>query len=412
VADVTHDLSWIFTEGSAYADDEGWHAAAARLRQETPIVRVEQDGWHPVWAIMKHADIMAIERRHDIFPNTERVMYQSDAVFNAAPVSRTLIQMDDPEHKKYRGLTKEYFTPGTLRRNLQSQLDELSTSYVDQMVSMGGACDFVADVAKYYPLRVILTMLGVPQEDHPKVLRLTQEVFGITDPEFAVTLPDDFSFGAALERLQAFLGSLTVSRRATPTKDIASVIANSVIDGELIGDVEAVNYYAILATAGHDTTSSVMGGGMEALLANPAALRELQDDPGLMKNAVEEMLRWASPAKGFTRLATEDFELRDTLIRAGERVFLSFPSANRDEEVFTDPFTFDIHRANANRHIAFGFGKHFCIGAELARMELKTFFNELLSRVESIEAAGPAERFHSTIVSGVKHLPVRYTWRS
>lgn len=235
---------------------------------------------------------------------------------------------------------------------------------------------------------------------------------GSQTPEFAATLPDDFSFAVALERLHAFLASLTAARRDEPTNDIASVIANSTIDGAPIGEVEAVNYYAILATAGHDTTSSVMGGGMEALLANPLAWRELQQDPGLIKNAVEEMLRWSSPAKAFTRLATEDFELRGTVIRAGDRVLLSFPSANRDEDVFPDPFTFDIHRANANRNIAFGFGKHFCIGAELARMELRSFFTELTSRLEHIEAVGPAERFHSTLVSGVKHLPVRYTWRA
>jgi cytochrome P450 len=411
MTNVTEDLSWIFTEGSSYADEEGWHAAATRLRQENPIVKVEREGWPTVWVIMKHADVMAVERRHDIFLNTQRVIFQSDAAYDASPPSKSIIQMDGTEHKQFRGLTTEYFTPGTLRRNLQSHLDELSTYYVDQMVSRGGACDFVAEVAKYYPLRVILTMLGVPEEDHPTVLRLTQEFIATEDLEFAATTPDDFSYAAALERMQAFLGSLIVARRAEPTDDIASVIANSSIDDELIGDVDAVSYYVLLASAGHDTASSVMGGGLEALLANPAALRELQDDPGLIKNAVEEMLRWATPAKGFTRLATEDFELRDTLIRAGDQVLLSYPSANRDEEVFTDPFTFDIHRANANRHIAFGFGKHFCLGAELARMELRTFFTELLSRLEHIELAGPAERVHSTIVSGVKHLPVRYTWR-
>ncbi|MEO6472558.1 MAG: cytochrome P450, partial [Aeromicrobium sp.] len=406
---VTEDISWMFTEGSAYADEDAWHAAATRLRQESPIVKVEIDGWPTVWAIMKHADVMTIERRHDIFLNTERVLYQSDAASDASPPQRTIIQMDGAEHKQYRSLTTEYFTVGSLRRNLQTELDELSKSYVDKMVAAGGECDFVSDVAKYFPLRVILTMLGVPENDHPEVLRLTQEVFGISDPEFAASLPDDFSFADALLRLQGFLSSLTVARRNEPTDDIASVIANSTIDGAPIGDAEAVNYYAIIATAGHDTTSSVMGGGMEALLSNPSALRELQEDPSLMKNAVEEMLRWASPAKAFTRQATEDFELRGTMIRAGDRVLLSYPSANRDEEVFPDPFTFDIHRENANRHIAFGFGKHFCIGAELARMELRAFFTELLSRVKDIESAGPVERFHSTIVSGVKHLPIRYT---
>ena len=155
-----------------------------------------------------------------------------------------------------------------------------------------------------------------------------------------------------------------------------------------------------------------MGGGLDALIGDPAALRELQEDPSLIKNAVEEMLRWVTPAKGFTRLATEDFEIRGTLIKAGDRVLLSYPSANRDEDVFAEPFTFDIHRVNANRNIAFGFGKHFCLGAELARMELRTFFTELLGRLDTIERVGPVERTHSNLVSGVKHLPVRYTWRT
>jgi cytochrome P450 len=416
MTEVMDDLARMFTEGAAYADDAAWHATAARLRRESPIVKVEREGWPTVWAIMKHADIMAIERRHDIFLNTSRVQYHSlathQAMVDTGAAPRTLNHMDDPEHKLFRGLTTEYFTAGKLRRNLQQELDKLSTFYVDQMAAAGGRCDFASDIAKYYPLRVILTMLGVPEPDHPRVLRMTQEVFGTGDPEFAATLPDDFSYAEAAARLLSFLSSLTDDRRATPTGDLASVIANSVVNGQLIGDAEAVNYYGIIATAGHDTTSSTMGGGLEALIQHPEALRDLQNDPSLIKNAVEEMLRWTAPAKGFTRLATQEFDIRDVTIKAGDRVLLSWPSANRDEDVFDDPFTFDIRRPNANRHIAFGFGKHFCLGAELARMELRTFFGELLGRLDTIELAGLVERIHGNIVSGVKHLPVVYTWRS
>jgi cytochrome P450 len=292
---------------------------------------------------------------------------------------------------------------------MRDRLAELAKQHVDRMAEQDGSCDFASDVAAYYPLRAIMSMLGVPEKDEDDVLRMTKEFFGSADPEFAQADDPSSSYTSGVQQLVTYLAGLTEERRARPTGDIASVIANSTVDGELLGPVEAVYYYTVLATAGHDTTSSAISGGLEALIRHPEAMRELKKDPSLIPNAVEEMLRWTSPTKGFTRTAAEDYELRGTTISAGEKVLLSFPSANRDEDVFADPCTFDIHRSNANRNLAFGFGKHFCLGAQMARMELRIFFTELLPRLDDIAIDGKVERLQSSLVSGLKHLPVRYT---
>lgn len=415
-ASDVEDLASIFTSEAAYADEEHWHSVATRVRQQHPVHLVARPGWPTVWAIMKHADVMAVERRHDIFLNTEWVLYQPAATMAALKqndlVPRTIIQMDDPEHRQYRSLTVDRFTAASLRRHMQERLDALSKEIVDRMEESGGECDFVTDFANLYPLRVILGMLGVPREQEAAVLDITRQNMSTTDPEYAKSGDPAADFVDSLDRMIDHLGGLTELRRAHPTDDLASVIANGTIDGELLGSAEANFYYAILATAGHDTVAATLAGGLEVLIRHPDAREELAEHPELIPNAVEEILRWVSPAKGFMRLATEDFELQGKTVKAGERVLLSYPSANRDEDVFADPFTFDIHRTNANRNIAFGFGKHFCLGAQLARMELRSFFTALVPRLADIELAGTVERSHSTVVSGVKHLPVSYRMRA
>ena len=202
-----------------------------------------------------------------------------------------------------------------------------------------------------------------------------------------------------------------VHGRKNPTPDIASTLANGQIDGEPLGVIETLSYFMLFFTAGHDTTSHTLSGGLEAIIRNPDALRRLQEDPTLIPNAVDEMVRWTSPLRGFTRTAQEDYDLHGTTIKAGEMVLLSYPSANRDETVFEDPFRFDIARANANKNLAFGFGKHYCLGVQLAKMELQAFLAELLSRLESIEITGPVERTAGNLISGVKHLPISYKMR-
>ena len=208
-----------------------------------------------------------------------------------------------------------------------------------------------------------------------------------------------------------YFNQMTADRRARPGSDIASTIANAEIDGEPLGDLRLIGYYTIIATAGHDTTSSSLAGGLEALARHPAELRALRDDPRLIDNAVDEMIRWVTPVRHFMRHAQEDYVLGGTPIPKGGRLLLSYLSANRDEAVFDDPFRFDVRRRNAEDHMAFGIGVHFCLGAHLARMELRAFFRELLPRLESIELAGPTQYTASTFVGGPKRVPIRYRMR-
>ena len=320
--------------------------------------------------------------------------------------SKSLVQMDDPEHRKVRGLVSDWFLPKNLA-TLQARLDQLADRSIAQLEAADGEIDFAAEVAMPYPLYVILAILGLPESDYPRMLKLTQELFGAEDPDFK---RDDNALQGILQTVAeffAYFDQLTADRRATPTGDLASVIANGIVNGEPIGHKEQLGYYTIAATAGHDSASNSMTGGLLALLQHPDQLARLQADPSLMATAVDEMIRWTSPVKHFMRTATVDYEIRGTTVKAGQDVLLSYWSANRDEDVFTDPFTFDVGRT-PNKHLAFGFGVHYCLGAMLARMEMKALFGALLPRLRNVELDGTTELSRSTFVSGLKRLPIRY----
>jgi len=278
------------------------------------------------------------------------------------------------------------------------------------MLELGGQCDFAAEVALHYPLQVIMSVLGVPEADEPRMLQLTQKLFGAEDPDFGGADPEQ-TLLATLMDFATYFNRMTMDRRENPTSDIASTIANATVDGEPLGDLQTIGYYVIIATAGHDTTSSTLAGGLEALLREPDQLRALQEDPRLIDNAVDEMIRWVSPVRHFMRYAQEDYVLGKTAVRKGEGLLLSYLSGNRDETVFEEPLRFDVRRRNADEHVAFGLGVHFCLGAHLARMELAAFFRELLPRLESIELTVEPEYTASTFVGGPKRVPIRYRVR-
>ena len=407
---VLEDAGRIFVDPAAYADERRFHACCALLRREDPVHWVEGVGYHPFWAITKHADVLEIEKQHDLFLNAPRpVLVPAEADDRRAAqgdVLRTLIHMDDPDHRVFRAMTADWFRPASLAR-LNERMAELAKRYVDRLAELGGECDFVTDVAVHYPLYVILSILGLPESDFPRLLKLTQELFGAADPELQRGSTPEEQMETILEFFQYFNG-LIEDRRATPTDDLASVIANATLpDGELINILDAASYYVIIATAGHDTTSSSIAGGLHALLEFPDQLQRLRRDPSLVTTAVEEMIRWVTPVKHFMRTASDDYELRGVKIRAGQSVLLSYPSANRDEEVFDHADAFDVGR-DPNRHLAFGFGSHYCLGAQLARMEGRALFAELLPRLESIELAGEPSYMHTLFVGGPKHLPIRY----
>jgi cytochrome P450 len=391
----------------AYTDEAGLHRALRHLREHAPVSWVDVPGYAPFWAITKHADIMEIERANDVFTNSPRpVLVTKEGDEQQAAVGiKTLIHMDDPQHRDFRAIGANWFRPKAMRA-LQDRADELAKQFVDKMAAEGPECDFVQQVAVNYPLYMIMTLLGVPEADFASMLSWTQELFGSDDEEFQ--RGDTTEQMAALLEMFQYFTELTAARRANPTEDLASTIANATINGEPLSDIETVSYYAIIAAAGHDTTSASISGGMQALLEHPDQLARLQHDMSLMPLAVEEMVRWTTPVKEFMRTAQRDYEIRGVRITAGESVLLSYVSGNRDEEVFSDPFLFDVGR-DPNKHIAFGYGVHFCLGAALARLEINSFFTELLPRLRSAELSGRPEHVATTFVGGLKHLPVRYS---
>ena len=406
----------VFVEPKAYADDARLHEAMAYLRAHEPVVRVESRRYRPFWAITKHADIMAIERENNLFLSEPRPLLATAAADDLAKEQlaagmglRTLIHMDDPHHRKVRSIGADWFRPKAMR-DLKVRVDELAKRYVDRMRDIGPECDFVTEIAVQFPLYVIMSLLGLPEDDYARMHALTQEMFGGDDDEYkrdGGTLEDQL---AVLLDFFAYFSALTASRRQNPTDDLASAIANGNIDGEPLSDVDTASYYVIVASAGHDTTKDAISGGLLALIENPDQLERLRQDPTLMGTAVEEMIRWATPVKEFMRTAAADTEVRGVPIAAGESVYLAYASGNRDEEVFEEPFRFDVGR-DPNKHVAFGYGVHFCLGAALARMEMNSLFSELIPRLESIELAGEPELSATTFVGGLKHLPIRYSVR-
>ena len=395
-----------------WADERGLHEQFAWLRAHAPVRRLQPEGFEPFWSIARHADILAIEGNKKLFINDPRPILGpklSEAMIQHLSgrrhLVRSLVQMDDPDHRRYRALTQQWFMGSNLRK-LAARIDALATQFVDRLATLGGECDFVKDIAIWYPLRVIMTILGVPERDEPLMMKLTQELFGSTDPDTRRTFEAE-SLMDVVGDFEDYFRALTQSRRAKPTDDVASVIANAQLDGEALPDHETNGYYIIIAAAGHDTTSSSTAGGMLALIENPAEQDKLRANEELMASAVDEMIRWVTPVRQFARTATADCTVADTEIKEGESCVLWYPSANRDETVFDDPFAFRVDRPDV-RHLAFGYGGHVCLGQYLARMEMAAFFKELLRRAERIELAGEPRWSQSIFVGGLKSLPIRY----
>jgi cytochrome P450 len=401
----------VFVTPDAYADEARFHAACAVLRREDPVHLVQNDDFAPFWVLTKHADVLEVELHPEEFHNAPRPVIQNHEAdqrqAEQGDLLRTLIHMDAPDHRVYRAMTADWFLPKSLAR-LDARLAQLAKESVDKMAAVGGECDFARDIAVPYPLQVILAILGLPESDYPRMLTLTQELFGASDPELSrgeqQTMEDLL---AVINDFFVYFTALTGERRAHPTDDLASVIANATLDGEPVGVMETISYYTIIATAGHDTTASSMAGGIHALIEHPDQLQRLRDDPSLIPTAVDEIIRWVSPVKHFMRNVVEPYELRGHRFEPGDTVLLSYPSANRDEEVFDDPFRFDVGRA-PNKHLAFGFGVHYCLGAMLARMEIRALLTELLPRLQSIELDGDPKLMQTLFVGGVKRLPIRY----
>ena len=395
-----------------YADMAAHDALFTQLRRESPVHWTDPGHVRPFWAVTRHADIRDIERQNERFINDPRLVLTSIAEEERVKkitggshlMLRSLVNMDNPDHRTYRSLTQPWFMPPNLKK-LEADLGVLAREFVDRMEAMGGECDFSTDIAIWYPLRVIMMILGVPREDEAFMLKLTQEIFGARDPD--MRRGGEAEVSATVQDFFRYFAAIIADRRKNPKDDVASVIANAQINGQPISEFEALSYYVIIATAGHDTTSSTTAGGLLALMQNPGELARLRAQPDLLRLAIEEMFRWVTPVKHFFRTATEDYELRGQKIKSGDSLMMCYASGNRDEEVFEDPFTFRIDRT-PNPHVAFGYGVHLCLGQHLAKMEIRALYQELLSRLDHVELAGEPAWVEATFVSGLKRLPIRY----
>lgn len=396
---------------STYANPTLLETLMAEFRASDPLPFIQSDSHKPFYIATKHADIIEIARQPDIFKNTQQSVLQTKEIEAAQAEQgnplRTLIHMDDPDHSKFRALTKAWFMPENLKR-VEASVRSIADETVDRMLESGPELDFVTEVAVWYPLRVIMSILGVPAADEALMLKLTQELFGADDPDMKrEQAPDEDRMQTLIDFFNYF-NALTASRRANPTDDLASLIANAQIDGAPIGELEAMSYYVIIATAGHDTTSSSTAGGMLALLEHPEELRKVINNSALMPLMVDEAIRWTSPVKHFMRYPERAYELRGKTIEAGSPVMLLYPSGNRDEEVFDRPQSFLADR-RPNRHLAFGHGAHHCLGNLLAKMEIRFLYEAMFNRMKTFELIGEPRWVESTFVSGLKTLPVRIT---
>jgi cholest-4-en-3-one 26-monooxygenase len=321
-------------------------------------------------------------------------------------VREMMLYMDPPRHTRYRLLVNKGFTPRMIGL-LEQHLAHKATTIVDAVYD-DGSCDFVSDIAAELPLQAIAELMGVPQEDRHKLFEWSNRMIGADDPEFQKDAEGMELAGNAATELFMYSHSLAELRRNDPQDDIISRLLGAEVEGDQLSELEFDMFFLLLAVAGNETTRNATAHGMKALIDHPDQFDKLKANPELLPSAIEEILRWATPVLHFRRTALEDYELAGKTIRKGDKVVMWHISANRDETVFDDPFRFDIERS-PNDHIAFGGGgPHFCLGANLARMELRLIFGELIRRLPDMTLNGDVEYLRSNFIGGIKHMPVRW----
>ena len=417
--DLPPDIVATLVDPAAYADHR-IHDAYRWLRGNNPLGVARSEKFDPFWVVTRHAHVQAVSRQNELFHNADRPTTLTSIAFaervrkitGGANLVRSLVQMDAPDHPKYRALTQGWFVPANLGK-FEPRIREIARGTVDRMAARGGICDFVADVALGYPLHVIMEILGVPEQDEPRMLKLTQELFGPQDPDTArireALTAEQYAamIEAVVNDFGSYFAGITEDRRRNPREDLATVIANARINGAYMPPLDITSYYMIVATAGHDTTSSSTAGAIWALAEDPEQFARIKANPALIPGLVDEAIRWMTPVKHFMRSATADTELGGRKIAKGDWLMLCYASGNRDEEVFEDPFAFRCDR-KPNRHLAFGYGAHLCLGQHLARLEMRILFEELLPRLKSLSLDGEVKMTQAYFVNGPKKLPIRF----
>jgi len=402
---------------SAYGQNGVPHELWTHLRKESPVYWYAQRGHTPFWAITKHEDIMEVSSQPDIFSNEAGgIIVLNEAQIQSfieggsgSPLAqmKTIITMDPPEHRSYRKVASGYFTPRGVT-NLDEIVKSSAAAIFDELPDEGEV-DFIETIAQKHPLRVLATILGINEEQEERLLVITQELFGGEDPDMQRQGEDREAARKELGmEFYMLFDEIIKDRRACPRDDLATMLANAELaDGCPLGQLETLGYYLIVFTAGHDTTRNALSGAISAFLDHPDQFERLRQDPSLSKSAVDEIVRWTTPVNYMKRQAVQDYELRGQNIKAGEELALFYCSANRDEDVFEDPFTFDIGRS-PNRHLGFGWAEHYCLGAHLAKASMKALTEEMVRRIEWMEPNGERTFISSNFVVGLKTLPVKY----
>ncbi len=379
------------------------HEWFTRLRRESPVY------WHPeadgsgFWAVTGYDEFVTVNRDPQTYSSSRGAVFLWDIPEDALEQQRLLmLNMDPPLHTRYRLLINKGFTPRMVSA-LEDTMRGRTREILDR-VAERGECDFVVDVAAELPLQVIADLMGVPQEDRHKLFDWSNRMIGGNDPEYGLTEEDT---AIASMELYAYAAELADQKRANPSDDLISVLSQAEVDGERLSGLEIDLFFLLLSVAGNETTRNLISHGLVALLEHPDQLAKLRANPELMGSAIEEMLRWASPVMQFRRTATVDHELGGQPIKDDDKIVFWHISANRDETKFDDSFTFDVVRS-PNEHVAFGGGgPHFCLGANLARMEIRVMFEELLARFPEMEITGEVSRLRSNFINGIKHIPLR-----
>ncbi|WP_273735247.1 cytochrome P450 [Mycolicibacterium septicum] len=415
-----------------HADLAAVHEAYKWMRQNMPVGLALAEGFDPLWLISKYADIQEVEGLPEVFtagggakPGTNNPILANQAgdeftkslLGGSLRLMDALPYLDPPEHTTVKNIAFDWFKPTQLKK-WEDQIRELANESIDKLkaVSAGGQIDLVDDWALGYPLHVVMTLFGVPPSDEPRMMALTQELFGTGDPEHQredvePLTPEAMAqqFAAATQDFYSYFDTLIEDRRANPRDDLSTLISVAKgPDGEYWPNGYAYGWFISICTAGHDTTSATLAGTLQQLALNPELLARVKADLSLVPNLIQEGLRFVAPVKHFIRRADSDYELHGQLIKAGDRLMPLFQSGCRDEDVFVNPDEFNIDR-KPNNHLAFGFGAHTCVGQHLAKMELRVMFEQLLPRLESIETLGPGSVTHTNFVGGLKHLPAKVT---
>ena len=380
------------------------HEMFRLLRREAPVF------WHPeadgpgFFAITKYDDVVTVSLNHKTFSSAKRsALMREPKEEDLGQMRLMMLNMDPPRHTKLRLLVNKGFTPRIVNR-LEPRVREQANRIIDAIAEKGEG-DFVRDIAAELPLQVIADMIGIPQEDRHRVFEWSNRLIGFDDPEYATSLEDG---KIASTEMYMYANELVQARKNKTGDDLVSVLMNAEVDGERLTEMEFDVFFLLLAVAGNETTRNLMSGAMQALSEHPEQKQRLIDDPRFMPTAVEEMLRWVSSVMHFRRTVMHDTEIRGQTLREGDKVVIWYISANRDEDVFPDADRFDVGRT-PNEHLAFGLGSHFCLGNNLARLEIRVLFEELLRRLPDIEVAGPVRRLRSNFINGIKAMPVRFT---